>query len=281
MSGFQGRRTRRPVAEIVRELRHLRSTPLRVDDEDELWAEGLEKPPSPGAPVVAREQLEQLRLSRHRIGLLLVRPAFEQAVTGCFVRVNVSGRGEPPEHRIAEVLGIGELGFGYKVGEVPTNVALQLRYEDLVVLHEITDISNLAFTHEEFELWRDNCVNQALSPPTTQKVARKKTELYNALQCEAKGLALIQRSFPLALRPPQRSGILERHGGVYPWRLKHPPPQSMPPLESDPFRGLTYSENSESLLPSLALPLGEEDGPRTEARSLPESETVHSPQPPT
>jgi len=255
MSGQPFRRTRRPAAEIVRELRHLRSSPLRIDDEDESWVEGHEKPPTPDLPVVSRDQLEQLRLSRHRIGLLLVRPAFEQAVTGCFVRVNINGQEELPNHRIAEVLGLGELDFGYKVGEVPTNVALRLRYEDLVMLHEINDVSNLAFTNEEFELWRDICINQAISPPTTHMITRKKIELYNALQCEAKPLSLIQRTFSFALKPPQKRGIMERHGSVYPWRLKHPlplipQPPPMPPPENPP-RGLTYRMKTSSLVLDL------------------------------
>ncbi|XP_039499354.1 RNA polymerase-associated protein Rtf1 [Drosophila santomea] len=251
MSGHRSRHVRRPAAEIVRELRNLRSSPLRIDDENEAWAEGYEKPPTPDLPVTSRDQLEQLRLSRHRIGLLLIRPAFEQAVTGCFVRVNVNGQEELPDHRIAEVLGICELDFGYKVEQIPTNVALRLRYEDLVMQHEINDVSNLAFTQDEFELWRDNCVNQALSPPTTHMVTRKKVELYNALQSEAKPLSLIQRTFSFALRPPQKSGIMERHGAVYPWRLKHPlpfvPQPPIMPLPKNPPRGLTYRPKLETV----------------------------------
>ncbi|XP_016981152.1 RNA polymerase-associated protein RTF1 homolog [Drosophila rhopaloa] len=257
---MSGRQTRRPAAEIVRELRRLRSSPLRIDDEDERWAEGHEGAPAPDVPVASRRELEQLRLSRHRIGLLLVRPAFEQAVTGCFVRVNINGREELPDYRIAEILGLGELDIGYKVEDIPTNVALKLRYEDLVMHHEINDISNLAFTHGEFELWRDNCVNQAISPPTTHRVTRKKIELYNALQCEAKVLATTQKSLPFELRQPQKRGIMERHGGVYPWPLKHPlplipPPPPLPP-PTNPPRGLTY--RPEIADPKPSDPRGEE-----------------------
>lgn len=83
------RTNRRPAAEIVRELRRLRSTPLRVEDDNEYWAGNQEKAPPPDLPVTSLAQLEQLRLTRHRISLLIVRPFFEQAVTGCFVRVNM------------------------------------------------------------------------------------------------------------------------------------------------------------------------------------------------
>jgi len=254
MSNQRSRHVRRPAAEIVRELRNLRASPLRIDDENESWVNGYEKPPTPDLPVTSRDQLELLRLSRHRIGLLLVRPAFEQAVTGCFVRVNVSGQGELPDHRIAEVLGICELDFGYKVEQIPTNVALRLRYDDLEMQHEINDVSNLNFTQEEFELWRDNCVNQAISPPTTHILTRKKVELYNALQLEAKPLSLIQRTFSFALRPQQKIGIMERHGVVYPWQLNHSLPfVSQSPTEN-PSRGKadTVAEEED---PGAAAPL--------------------------
>ncbi|KAH8335159.1 hypothetical protein KR074_004100, partial [Drosophila pseudoananassae] len=213
---------RRPQAEIVRELRRLKASPLRIEDENELWTGVQEKAPPPDIPLVTLEQLEPLRLTRHRISQLLVRPAFDQAVTGCFVRVNVNTDEEKPEYRIAEVLGLTELDVGYKVGEIPTNKVLRLRYEDLIAYHEINHISNMAFTRDEFELWRDNCVNQAIDPPTTGMVARKKIELYNAMQSEAKAPALIRQNFTHAMRPPQRGGILERHGGVYPWKVQMP-----------------------------------------------------------
>ncbi|KAH8303442.1 hypothetical protein KR059_011285, partial [Drosophila kikkawai] len=232
-------RRRRPAAEIVRELRRLRSTPLRIEDDNESWTGNQEKVPPPDLPVTSLEQLEQIRLTRHRITMLIVRPFFEQAVTGCFVRVkptiipfnykekfkdflqqvNINSALEQPEHRIAEILGLLELDYGYKLDEIPTNVALSLRYDDLVVPHEINDVSNMAFTRNEFELWRDNLVHQAIQPPTSSLVTRKKIELYNALQAEAKGLALIRQSFRLTIRPPEKGGILERHGGVYPWQL--------------------------------------------------------------
>ncbi|KAH8361039.1 hypothetical protein KR200_002475, partial [Drosophila serrata] len=215
-------RRRRPASEIIRELRRLRATPLRVEDENEPWTGNQVKVPPPDLPVTSLEQLEQLRLTRHKISLLIVRPFFEQAVTGCFVRINVNSAGEPPDHRIAEILDILELDYGYKLDEIPTNAALKLRYEDLIVPHEINDVSNMAFTQEEFELWRINLIQQAIQPPTTSMVTRKKIELYNALQAEAKGLALIRQSFRLNIRPPDKGGILERHGGVYPWRLKKP-----------------------------------------------------------
>ncbi|XP_022225939.1 RNA polymerase-associated protein Rtf1 [Drosophila obscura] len=213
-------KSRRPMSEIARELRRLKALPLRVDDEDE-----RPKVAAVDRPVKRLDQLEPLRLTRHRLTQLLVRPAFEQAVLSCFVRVNTNGlsSGERPEHRIAQIVGVVELALGYLVDEIPTNLALRLRYNGELAAHELNDISNVAFTLPEFQLWYDWCVNQAIQPPTISLIARKKIELYNALQSEAKALALIKQTCTLTMRPPQRGGILERHGATYPWRLQRPP----------------------------------------------------------
>ncbi|XP_001354651.2 RNA polymerase-associated protein Rtf1 [Drosophila pseudoobscura] len=210
-------KSRRPISEIAQELRRLKASPLRIDDEKE-----LPKPSVSDRPVKRLEQLEPVRLTRHRITQLLVRPAFEQAVTSCFVRVNVNGQGEQPEYRIAEIVGVEELGLGYFVDGIPTNITLRLRYNSVPMLHELNDISNMAFSLPEFQLWCDYCVNQGISPPTNSVIARKKIELYNALQSEAKALALIKQTCTLNMRPAHRGGILERHGATYPWRLQRP-----------------------------------------------------------
>ncbi|KAH8409171.1 hypothetical protein KR009_009814, partial [Drosophila setifemur] len=228
---------RRSTSEIVRELKLLRASPLRFEEDDDLWTGGQNKPPPPDYPLERREQLEKLRLSRYRISMLLVRPAFEQAVSGCYARVNINGEDELPKFRIAEILGLEELDFGYKVDEIPTNMALRLRYEDVVALHEINDVSNLEFTNREFEFWQDNCINQAIDPPTTGLVARKKIELYNAMQCEAKALTVIRQNFVHTLKPTQKRGILERHGRAYPWRLKIVAPQIPKPQVTHPSVG--------------------------------------------
>ncbi|EDW81928.1 uncharacterized protein Dwil_GK25522 [Drosophila willistoni] len=229
---------RRPTSEIVSELRRLRASPLRIDDETESWAIGHERSPPPARPVRTLEQLEQLRLSRHRLEQLLLRPAFEQAVSNCFVRVHINAEAtaEMPEYRIAEVITAVELSEGYYVdspveaggkgnrnGSLPTNMALRLRYDDVIKQHELTEISNMPFSRREFELWRDNCINQAIEPPTSETIARKKIELYNALNSEAKSIAMIQQAWTLPIRMPNRGDLLERHGAVYPWQLQRPP----------------------------------------------------------
>ncbi|KAM8721542.1 hypothetical protein ACLKA7_007424 [Drosophila subpalustris] len=224
----------RPKSEILRELKRLRSAPVRPDDDEE---EALAAP-TPAQPVRTLEEIDALRLTRHRIKQLLRCTNFEQAVRSCFVRLNISAPNAPPEYRIAEIMGAEELPEGYYVDKTATNIALHLRYEDLVQNHELNDLSNMAFTREEFEFWRDNCICQAIEWPTTELVARKKIELYNALNSEGKLTSVLQQNdlLPLTMpmRPAPRGGLLERYGGVYPWKLQRPP---TPPAPEDPFVG--------------------------------------------
>ncbi|XP_034106491.1 RNA polymerase-associated protein RTF1 homolog [Drosophila albomicans] len=223
----------RPKSEILRELRRLRATPISLDDEEK-EKEREKKAQQTGInvkPLRTLEQLDALRLTRHRIKQLLGCSSFDQVVSNCFVRLNVSAPNAPPEYRIAEIVLVEQLPEGYYVDKLATNIALHLRYEDLVQRHELNDISNMAFTSEEFELWRDNCICQAIEWPTTELVARKKIELYNALNSEGNKLPTMMLhkngllTTVMPMRPMPRGGLLERFGGKYPWKLQRPSPK--------------------------------------------------------
>ncbi|XP_023174057.1 RNA polymerase-associated protein RTF1 homolog [Drosophila hydei] len=223
----------RPKSEIVRELQRMRHLPMRVD-EDAVEVDTEEGVTPASVPIRTLEQLDALRLTRHRIEQLLRCTNFELAVLSCFVRLNVNPMNVPLEYRIAEIMGTTELAEGYYVGKTPTNIVLHLRYEDLVVKHELNDISNMAFTPEEFDYWHDNCICQGIEWPTIELISRKKVELYNALNSEGKLTSILKHTglMPLAMpmRPVPKGELLERMGGIYPWKLQRPPP----PLPSPP-----------------------------------------------
>ncbi|XP_002060113.2 RNA polymerase-associated protein RTF1 homolog [Drosophila virilis] len=244
------KRLHRPKSEIVRELRRLRSLPVRSDDDEE--QDPTAAAAAAAEPIRTLEQLDALRLTRHRIEQLLHSTTFEQAVRSCFVRLNINPINVLPEYRIAEIMDITELPEGYYVGKTPTNIALQLRYEDLVMKHELNDISNMAFTREEFDFWHDNCICQAIEWPTTELISQKKVELYNALNSEGKISSLLKQNglLPLAMpmRPVPKGGLLERLGGVYPWKLQRPPPPPPPPALPNPeLEAVAGSEGSGEL----------------------------------
>ncbi|BFG00766.1 RNA polymerase-associated protein Rtf1 [Drosophila madeirensis] len=239
-------KSRRQIANMKRELRSLKPLTLRVGDERD---EQPQKPSLVDRPVKRLDQLEPVRLTRHRLIQLLLRPAHEQSVLGCFVRVRTSVQGEPPIYHVAEIMDIKQVVLGYLVDELPTNIGLRLRYQGTVTTHELNDISNVSCTQPEFQLWYDWCVNQAIRPPTLGLVASKRMELHHALQSEAKAVALIKQGFTLIMRPVPRGGILERHGAKYPWRLQRPPQveaQPEPQSQQEDLQLLSEMDESET-----------------------------------
>ncbi|EDW05656.1 uncharacterized protein Dmoj_GI11152 [Drosophila mojavensis] len=236
-TGITEQRKHRPKSEIVWELQRMRSLPVRVDDDIGEVNVVVDELGGPNATVPARTlvQLDALRLTRHRLEQLLRCNNFEATVRSCFVRLNVNPMTVPAEYRIAEIMGTSELAEGYYVGKTPTNIVLHLRYEDLVEKHELNDISNMAFTTEEFDFWHDNCICQGYEWPTVELISRKKIEIYNALNSEGKLSSMLKQNglLPTAMpmRPVPKGGLLERSGRVYPWKLQRPPsPRSLLPL---------------------------------------------------
>lgn len=237
---------RRPKSEIVRELRRLSTLPTPVDEDE------IAKLPAPSKPIESLELLDPLRLTRHRIEQLLQCDKFEETVRNCFVRLNVNEADNPtPDYRIAEIMSVERLSEGYYVDKTATNIALHLRFEDLLERHELNDISNMPFTQEEFDLWHDNCICQAIDFPTTELVTRKKLEIYNALNSGIKVSPLLAGAKAIPIRPPPRGCLPERIGGVYPWKLQPPArlltPPPMPPLPAlnpDPITQLETPNQS-------------------------------------
>lgn len=238
------RRTR-PQSEILKELRRLSTLSTSVDDE-EREKKGVKVS---SEPVRTLKDLDALRLTRYRLVQLIQCYNFEAIIRDCFVRLNVNGDNPIPDYRIAEIMSVERLSQGYYVGTTPTNIALHLRFEDLLERHELNDISNIAFTQEEFDLWRDNCICQAIDFPTTELIARKKLEIYNALNTDIQISSMQSDILTLPMRPQPRGSLLDRFGGVYPWKLQRPaellPKQAGPqlnPLDSDPETQLAASE---------------------------------------
>lgn len=236
-TGITEQRKHRPKSEIIRELQRIRSLPVHVDDDIGELNVVIDQEGGPNAMVPARTlvQLDALRLTRHRLEQLLHRNNFEETVRSCFVRLNVNPMTVPAEYRIAEIMGISELEEGYYVGKTPTNIVLHLRYEDLVEKHELNDISNMAFTTEEFDFWHDNCICQGYEWPTVELISRKKIEIYNALNSEAKISTMLKQTglipVEIPMRPVPKGGLLERSGRVYPWKLQRPPsPRTLLPI---------------------------------------------------
>ncbi|XP_030386468.1 RNA polymerase-associated protein Rtf1 [Scaptodrosophila lebanonensis] len=212
------KKSRQETSRILQALKRLHSQSPQVD-EDDRWS-GQTKTSHRPRPLTSLDQLQELRLTRHRAQQLLMHPLFEQAVRGCFVRLNIKGEGERPEFHVAEVMGVAELMVGYYVDTTPTNIVLLVRLDDAIAQYEINALSNLAFLPKEFDEWRATWARLALELPTTESVVRKKIELYNALNSEMKRATFLKQNWVMPQRPTPKGGLMQRKGGIYPWDLR-------------------------------------------------------------
>ena len=79
--------------------------------------------------ITKREDLNKIRLSRHKMEKFVHLPFFNRVAIGCFVRIGIgnnNGSGKPV-YRVAEISGVCETGKVYQLGSTRTNKGLKLR----------------------------------------------------------------------------------------------------------------------------------------------------------
>lgn len=115
------------------------------------------EPPSgvPGySPVSTNNAISKLRLPRKLLEKWVEEPFFEEAVTGCFVRLGVGkapGSRSMPQYRVCEIVGVVDYKYSYAFGEFQTKKALMLRIGNNQRLWRMNVISNHRFTPAELE----------------------------------------------------------------------------------------------------------------------------------
>ncbi|GAA6079858.1 RNA polymerase-associated protein RTF1 homolog isoform X1, partial [Tachysurus ichikawai] len=92
------------------------------DDEEE-----KEATPPKSQPVSLPEELNRIRLSRHKLERWCHMPFFAKTVTGCYVRIGIGNCSSKPVYRVAEIVDVVETAKVYQLGSTRTNKGLQLR----------------------------------------------------------------------------------------------------------------------------------------------------------
>uniref|UniRef100_A0A8C1SL76 RNA polymerase-associated protein RTF1 homolog n=1 Tax=Cyprinus carpio TaxID=7962 RepID=A0A8C1SL76_CYPCA len=129
-------------------------------------------------PVSLPDELNRIRLSRHKLERWCHMPFFAKTVTGCFVRIGIGNSSSKPVYRVAEIIDVVETAKVYQLGSTRTNKGLQLRHGNDTRVFRLEFVSNQEFTENEFMKWKEAIVKEKdrfrKAPPN---YAMKKTQL--------------------------------------------------------------------------------------------------------
>ncbi|KAL6425419.1 hypothetical protein ACFW04_009541 [Cataglyphis niger] len=136
--------------------------------------------------ISTKEDLNKIRLSRHKMERFVHLPFFDRVVQGCFVRIGIGNNNGKPVYRVAEISGVCETGKIYQLGGTRTNKGLKLRHGAQERVFRLEFVSNQEFTDSEFFKWKETCALQGISVPTFDEVDQKLKDINEALLYEYK-----------------------------------------------------------------------------------------------
>lgn len=136
--------------------------------------------------ISTKEDLNKIRLSRHKMERFVHLPFFDRVVQGCFVRIGIGNNNGKPVYRVAEISGVCETIKIYQLGGTRTNKGLKLRHGAQERIFRLEFVSNQEFTDSEFFKWKETCALQGISMPTFDEVEQKLKDIKEALVYEFK-----------------------------------------------------------------------------------------------
>lgn len=75
-----------------------------------------------------RQDLNLIRLSRHKLERFVHMPFFDRIAKGCFVKVGIGQHNNASVYRVAEVIGVYETAKIYNLGNTKTNKVRMYKY---------------------------------------------------------------------------------------------------------------------------------------------------------
>ena len=126
------------------------------------------------------EDVEKIRLSRHKMERWVHMPFFEDLVKGCFVRIGIGQNEGRSIYRVAQILGVVETAKVYSLGSTRTNKGLRLKHGKQERVFRLEFVSNQSFTETEFGRWLSEMHSNDIPVPTMEEVDNKLQELQNS-----------------------------------------------------------------------------------------------------
>ncbi|KAM9034337.1 RNA polymerase-associated protein RTF1 homolog [Sarcophilus harrisii] len=152
------------------------SSTTSSDEEEE-----KEEVPPKSQPVSLPEDLNRVRLSRHKLERWCHMPFFAKTVIGCFVRIGIGNYNSKPVYQVAEITSVVETAKVYQLGGTRTNKGLQLRYGNDQLVFRLEFVSNQEFTKSEFMKWKEVMFSAGMQLPTLDEINKKEVSIKEAL----------------------------------------------------------------------------------------------------
>ncbi|KAK3743020.1 hypothetical protein QZH41_009282 [Actinostola sp. cb2023] len=153
-------------------------------DDDSYAGSDDEQGYSEPVKVSAIDDLERVRLSRHKMEKWVHMPYFADAIIGCFVRIGIGSHEGRPVYRVAEIRGVCETAKVYSLGTTKTNKGLKLRHGPQERVFRLEFVSNQRITETEFQRWKEEvmiCDEHSIPLPTLDDIGRKESDIKNAI----------------------------------------------------------------------------------------------------
>lgn len=127
--------------------------------------------------IETKEELEDIRLSRHKLEQWVHAPFFGNVVTGCFVRIGIGNHDGRAIYRVAEITDVVETQKVYNLGKTRTNKGVKIRHGLQERVFRMEYVSNQGFTDSEFQKWKEEMNLVELPLPNLKKIKTKKGEI--------------------------------------------------------------------------------------------------------
>lgn len=136
--------------------------------------------------ISTRDELNKLRISRHKIERFIALPMFDTVVLNCFVRINIGNNNGRPVYRVAEIVGVVETAKIYQFGKGRTNKGFKLKHGSQERVFRLEFISNQDFTDSEYQKWLSVCEATGTPMPCVDMIDKKARDIKEAIQYEFK-----------------------------------------------------------------------------------------------
>ncbi|XP_047480641.1 RNA polymerase-associated protein Rtf1-like [Penaeus chinensis] len=131
--------------------------------------------------VASKEDLEKIRLSRHKMERFVHLPIFSKAIIGCYVRIGIGSNQGRPVYRVAEITEVCETAKIYQLGNTRTNKGLRLKHGSQERVFRLEFVSNSVFSDSEYNKWVEDCAAHGTPLPLMEHVSQKQKDIQDLL----------------------------------------------------------------------------------------------------